>query len=93
MNNEIDLIICLGGDGTVLYLSSLFQKAVPPVLAFNLGSFGFLTPFSIKSFKEDVRYVLKGQFYIKLRLRLKCLHIKKGKKDAGSLCSLLSNKW
>lgn len=35
----------LGGDGTVLYASWLFQKVVPPVLSFSLGSLGFLTKF------------------------------------------------
>lgn len=33
----------LGGDGTVLYASWLFQHVVPPVIPFALGSLGFLT--------------------------------------------------
>lgn len=42
----IDLVITLGGDGTILHASSLFNKGpVPPVLSFSLGTLGFLLPF------------------------------------------------
>lgn len=44
---QVDFIITLGGDGTILYVNSLFSAAIPPVLSFNLGSLGFLTPFRI----------------------------------------------
>jgi NAD kinase len=46
--HEIDLIITLGGDGTMLHVSSLYDRpgVVPPVLSFSMGSLGFLTPFS-----------------------------------------------
>lgn len=36
---------CLGGDGTVLHAAGLFVSAVPPVVALNCGSMGFLAPF------------------------------------------------
>jgi len=42
----VDLIVCLGGDGTLIHVSSMFQSACPPVIAFHMGSLGFLTPFS-----------------------------------------------
>lgn len=41
----IDFAITLGGDGTMLHVSSLFPKAAPPVLSFSLGTLGFLMPF------------------------------------------------
>ena len=44
---SIDLVISLGGDGTILHASSLFSNGpVPPVLSFSLGTLGFLLPFS-----------------------------------------------
>ncbi|XP_065133165.1 NAD kinase b isoform X1 [Paramisgurnus dabryanus] len=67
----IDLIICLGGDGTLLYASSLFQGSVPPVMAFHLGSLGFLTPFKFESFRTEVDKVFGGNAAIILRSRLK----------------------
>lgn len=44
---SIDFVVSLGGDGTVLWVSSLFKKSVPPVISFAMGSLGFLTPFDI----------------------------------------------
>ncbi|XP_022090039.1 NAD kinase-like isoform X2 [Acanthaster planci] len=74
LSNKIDFILCLGGDGTLLYASSLFQEAsVPPVMAFHLGSLGFLTPFEFEDFKESVNTLLQGDAAVTLRSRLKCL--------------------
>ncbi|KAJ8011520.1 hypothetical protein DPEC_G00059070 [Dallia pectoralis] len=72
----IDLIICLGGDGTLLYASSLFQGSVPPVMAFHLGSLGFLTPFKFDSYKTEVAKVFEGNAAIILRSRLKVKVVK-----------------
>ncbi|KAG9026662.1 NADH kinase pos5 [Tulasnella sp. JGI-2019a] len=44
--SPINLVITLGGDGTILRASSLFREGpVPPVLSFSLGTLGFLLPF------------------------------------------------
>lgn len=45
--DNLDLIITLGGDGTILHVASLFDTPgkVPPVLSFSMGSLGFLLPF------------------------------------------------
>lgn len=44
---EVDLVVTLGGDGTILHVSSLYARAgrVPPVVSFSMGSLGFLLPF------------------------------------------------
>ncbi|XP_077470777.1 NAD kinase b [Stigmatopora argus] len=76
ISNCIDLIICLGGDGTLLYASSLFQGSVPPVMAFHLGSLGFLTPFKFESYKTEVDKVFEGNAAITLRSRLKVKVVK-----------------
>ncbi|XP_077998298.1 NAD kinase-like isoform X2 [Glandiceps talaboti] len=77
LSEKVDFIICLGGDGTLLYASSLFQEgSVPPVMAFHLGSLGFLTPFDFSEFKESITQVLQGEVPITLRSRLKCMVMK-----------------
>ncbi|CAG0896036.1 unnamed protein product [Darwinula stevensoni] len=83
LTDKIDFIICLGGDGTLLYASSLFQQSVPPVMAFHLGSLGFLTPFEFDNFQEQVTHVLEGKAQpghaaLTLRSRLRCLLMRKG---------------
>lgn len=67
-----DLIITLGGDGTVLYVSSIFQKNVPPVMSFALGSLGFLTNFQYENFRTELHRVLKNKIKTKMRMRLCC---------------------
>ncbi|KAI3357116.1 hypothetical protein L3Q82_015584, partial [Scortum barcoo] len=60
ISNRVDFIICLGGDGTLLYASSLFQESVPPVMAFHLGSLGFLTPFKFDTYQSQVTQIIEG---------------------------------
>ena len=55
--------MCLGGDGTLLYTLTLFQQNVPPVMVFNMGSLGFLTPLEIGNFKQQINHVLEGDKY------------------------------
>lgn len=73
LTDRIDFIVCLGGDGTLLYASLLFQKSVPPIMAFHLGSLGFLTPFMFDNFQEQVTNVLEGHVALTLRSRLRCM--------------------
>lgn len=77
LTDRIDFIVCLGGDGTLLYASLLFQQSVPPVMAFHLGSLGFLTPFRFDNFQEQVTSVLEGHAALTLRSRLRCVIYRK----------------
>jgi NAD+ kinase len=81
LTDRIDFIICLGGDGTLLYASLLFQQSVPPVLAFHLGSLGFLTPFQFHNFQDQVTNVLEGHAALTLRSRLRCIIVRKNQKE------------
>ncbi|EDV98509.1 NAD kinase isoform X3 [Drosophila grimshawi] len=80
LTDRIDFIVCLGGDGTLLYASLLFQQSVPPVMAFHLGSLGFLTPFRFDNFQEQLTNVLEGHAALTLRSRLRCVMHRKSEK-------------
>ncbi|MES1912393.1 MAG: hypothetical protein MHM6MM_004676 [Cercozoa sp. M6MM] len=76
----IDLAVTLGGDGTLLHLSSLFQRddeQVPPVLSFHLGSLGFLTPFDFEDHKTHFDHIFAAHTHeenavrVQLRMRLR----------------------
>ncbi|XP_034027795.1 NAD kinase isoform X1 [Thalassophryne amazonica] len=83
LSNRVDFIICLGGDGTLLYASSLFQESVPPVMAFHLGSLGFLTPFKFDTYQTQVTQIIEGNAAIVLRSRLSvCVLKENGKKKS-----------
>ncbi|EME49385.1 hypothetical protein DOTSEDRAFT_68237 [Dothistroma septosporum NZE10] len=68
-----DLVITLGGDGTVLFTSWLFQRIVPPVLSFSLGSLGFLTNFNFEQYKDQLNRVMgETGMRVNLRMRFTC---------------------
>lgn len=67
--HTFDFVITLGGDGTVLYASWLFQRIVPPVLSFALGSLGFLTKFDFDEYKETLTTAFSHGVTVGLRLR------------------------
>jgi NAD+ kinase len=67
--HTFDFVITLGGDGTVLYASWLFQRIVPPVLSFALGSLGFLTKFDFGDFQKTLSGALNEGVTVSLRLR------------------------
>jgi hypothetical protein len=67
-----DFIITLGGDGTVLFSSWLFQNYIPPVIPFHLGSLGFLTPFDFDRYKQHLHNAIERGVRINLRGRLTC---------------------
>ncbi|KAJ6593557.1 ATP-NAD kinase-like domain-containing protein [Mycena capillaripes] len=70
---KIDLVVTLGGDGTILHASSLFSVgAVPPVLSFSMGTLGFLLPFHIDDFAKALESVYQGKATILDRMRLAC---------------------
>lgn len=68
-----DLVLTLGGDGTVLFTSWLFQRIVPPILSFALGSLGFLTNFQFAQYKEALNKIMTDVgMRVNLRMRFTC---------------------
>lgn len=80
-----DLMITLGGDGTVLFASSIFTKEVPPIVPFALGSLGFLTNFEFQTFKETLKHILTDEVRINLRMRLQCKLYRRNKPEIDSV--------
>ncbi|ETV72341.1 hypothetical protein, variant [Aphanomyces astaci] len=77
--HEIDLVVSFGGDGTVLWVSSLFKTNVPPVFSFAMGSLGFLTPFEVARYEDHLSQLIRGGFHMSLRQRLICTIIRSDK--------------
>src|SRR3977135_1277601 len=57
-----DLIIAIGGDGTLLYAARLVAGHSVPLLGINRGRLGFLTDVSPRSMLEDMDTVLAGRY-------------------------------
>jgi len=67
-----DFVVTLGGDGTVLFTSWLFQRIVPPVLPFALGSLGFLTNFDFTNHQAVMESAIESGIRVNLRMRFTC---------------------
>ena len=71
-----DLIITLGGDGTFLWTA---HKTDVPVLPVKLEGQGFLCSCNFKQLTENMDRILKKDFNIKERMRLRCMKMPSGK--------------
>ncbi|UKZ53701.1 hypothetical protein TrVGV298_007498 [Trichoderma virens] len=91
---KFDLVLTLGGDGTVLFTSWLFQRIVPPVLSFSLGSLGFMTTFEFEHYKKHLNRVMGDDgMKINLRMRFTCTVWREGsngKPDEGEQFEVLN---
>ena len=57
-----DLIISLGGDGTLIGVCRKATKKTPPIFGVNMGKLGFITEFSQFDFYDALTETLKGEF-------------------------------
>ncbi len=67
---EIDVLVVLGGDGTMLRASSVVGDSGIPVLGINLGRLGFLTPFDPLEARGAIAAAVAGDLNISERMRL-----------------------
>ena len=70
---SIDFVITFGGDGLLLHCNTLFSNdRVPPIIGFDFGSLGFLSPFPYDDFEREIDRLLEGSILLTLRMRLEC---------------------
>jgi NAD+ kinase len=67
---KIDLMIVLGGDGTLLAVARAMGSWPVPILGVNLGTLGFLTEIAQNELFETLEEVLAGHFVVEPRMRL-----------------------
>lgn len=66
-----DLVMTLGGDGTILSVIDIVRDAEVPIMGINLGRLGFLSSIEKVKIKEVVEAVVRGEYYIEGRTMLK----------------------
>jgi len=72
VESEPDLVISLGGDGTVLRAARVAHEADAPLLAVNLGTLGYLTEVDAAGASTALERVFSGDFEIEDRMMLAC---------------------
>lgn len=68
---KVDLVILLGGDGTLLSSVRMLNGNQIPIMGVNLGSLGFLTEITIDEFEKALKETLDNNFKKDFRLILK----------------------
>jgi NAD+ kinase len=65
-----DLVIAVGGDGTMLYAGSLTRENDIPLLGINRGRLGFLADVTTDDMLSSVDHILAGNYTVESRLML-----------------------
>ncbi len=78
----VNLIVVLGGDGTLISVARLVGDLRTPILGVNLGSLGFLTEITLKEIYPVLERVLKGDFDVSNRMMLSAVVWRDGR-EAG----------
>ena len=66
-----DMLVCLGGDGTLLRCARAAAPLNIPILGINCGTLGFLSTCEKEDFEETLSLVLKGDFQLADRALLR----------------------
>ena len=74
--SEADLIVVLGGDGTMLSTARLVGSSEALVLGINYGSLGYLTEFRIEEMFAALEEILDGNYEIDRRVMLEAEHFR-----------------
>lgn len=75
---EFDMLIVLGGDGSVLRAGHLCAPAGVPILGVNLGRLGFLIQVDRKEWRGYFEKLLNGEAWIENRMMLRAEHTRAG---------------
>jgi NAD+ kinase len=84
---KTDLVVALGGDGTLLRAARAVGGRLTPILGVNVGSLGFLTDVTVGEMEEAFLGILDGKHVCQDRMNLDALVLRKGV-EAGRFSAL-----
>ncbi len=79
---QVEMIIVLGGDGTLLSVARLVGDHGVPILGVNLGGLGFLTEITLEELYRVLERVVQGDFITDERVVFKAAVIRRGERMA-----------
>jgi len=71
LSRHADMIIVLGGDGTLLSVARAVGNETVPILGINMGGLGFLTDITLSEMFPLLEKILKGHYTIRKKMLLK----------------------
>jgi len=76
--DQTDLVVVLGGDGTLISVARMIGDREVPILGVNLGSLGFLTEITLDELCSSVDRYFKGDYSISERMMLHITVVRDG---------------
>ncbi|MFN0084666.1 MAG: NAD(+)/NADH kinase [Blastocatellia bacterium] len=73
LREDVDLIVVMGGDGTMLGASRLVGARPIPVLGINFGSLGYLTEFTLQELYPALESLIEGNYSLDQRMLLEVM--------------------
>ncbi len=80
--SQVEMMIVLGGDGTLLSVARLVGDRGVPILGVNLGGLGFLTEITLEELYRVLERVIQGEFVTDERVVLHAAVIRRGERMA-----------
>ena len=77
--DQADLVVVLGGDGTLISVARLVGDRQVPILGVNLGSLGFLTEITLDEMYPALERTLRGDFEVSERMMIRASIVRNGK--------------
>src|ERR1043165_8582863 len=81
-DRKADLVVAVGGDGTLLQAAHRFRGSGVPILGINIGYLGFITSIRGDRVRQDMKRVLNTEFIVSQRTALD-LEIRTGRKPVA----------
>ncbi len=75
-SGDFDIMIAVGGDGTMLRAGHLCARSGVPILGIKLGRLGFLIQVERNEWREMLERLLKGEAWIEHRMMLSAKHVR-----------------
>jgi NAD+ kinase len=82
ISENLDILVILGGDGTLLHVADQAARYQIPVVGVNLGSLGFLTEIAVEDRYEALERIMSGPVVVEDRLMFKARH--RGRTETSS---------
>jgi NAD+ kinase len=67
-----DLLVVIGGDGTLLRFAAAAAELRIPILGVNLGRIGFLSEITAEQFSASLKRIVEGEGFVEERMMLEC---------------------
>ncbi|NLK87416.1 MAG: NAD(+)/NADH kinase [Clostridiaceae bacterium] len=77
--SSCDLLVCLGGDGTLLKVARRIYDRELPIMGINLGNLGFLTEVDRNNIDTAFGQLYRGDYTLEKRMMLEAAVIRKGR--------------